>query len=157
MFVRAAEAGLARLEAGEAGAGVSQLQGALHLYQGDFLPEAMYEDWVTEARERLLALYLRAADRLAGALVERGQFDEALAVCHAILARDPCWERAYRLMMTAYARLGNRPQALRTYQRCVAVLKQELEVAPSPATVELYAVLSEGGEGASHSAALRGS
>ena len=55
-----------------------------------------------------------------------------------ILARDDCWEQAYRLMMMAYAQLGNRAQALRTYQRCVERLRQELDVEPSTATVRLY-------------------
>jgi DNA-binding SARP family transcriptional activator len=44
-------------------------------------------------------------------------------------------------MMVAYVRLGNRAQSLRTYQRCVECLQQELEIRPSTATEELYAEL----------------
>jgi DNA-binding SARP family transcriptional activator len=110
----------------------------MRLYSGDFLPDAIYEDWASEERERLLALYLRAADKLAGVLIDRAHYDEGLEVCQKILARDVCWERAYRLMMTAYAKQGNRPQALKTYQRCVDVLKTELDVAPSAATLSLH-------------------
>jgi DNA-binding SARP family transcriptional activator len=143
-FTRLAEAGLARLEGGRVEEALSNLQAALHLYAGDFLPEALYEDWVSAARERLLSLYLRAADRLAGALVDLARFDEALAVCQQVLARDPCWERAYRLMMVAYARQGNRPQALRVYQRCQQVLRDELDVAPSSATIAVYQQVAEG-------------
>jgi LuxR family transcriptional regulator, maltose regulon positive regulatory protein len=43
------------------------LRAALELYGGDYLPDALYEDWAAEPRERLLTLYLRAADRLAEA------------------------------------------------------------------------------------------
>ncbi len=39
-----------------------QLRSALRLYRGDYLPDALYEDWASEERERLLSLYLRAAD-----------------------------------------------------------------------------------------------
>ena len=117
---------------------ISHLQSAMRLYSGDFLPDAIYEDWASEERERLLALYLRAADKLAGVLIDRAQYDEGLEVCQKILARDVCWERAYRLMMTAYAKQGNRPQALKTYQRCVDMLKTELDVAPSAATLSLH-------------------
>ena len=85
----------------------------MRLYIGDFLPDALYEDWASVERERLLALYLRAADKLAGVLIDRAQYDEGLEVCQKILARDVCWERAYRLMMTAYSKQGNRPQALK--------------------------------------------
>jgi ATP/maltotriose-dependent transcriptional regulator MalT/DNA-binding SARP family transcriptional activator len=117
---------------------IARMQAALRLYTGDYLPEALYDDWATEERERLLALYLRGADTLAGALLERGALGETLAVCESILARDPVWERAYRLIMLAHARQGNRPQALRAYQQCVASLRAELDVAPSATTVALW-------------------
>jgi len=121
---------------------LGHLRAALRLYTGDYLPEALYDDWSAEARERLLSLYLCAADRLAGALIDRGRYEEALTACQAILTRDNCWERAYRQMMLAYARQGNRPHAVRTYQRCVQTLKTQLDVAPSAETDALYAQLT---------------
>lgn len=134
-FEQAAQAGL-RAPAPEAA--IPALQTALRLYAGDYLPEAVYDDWTTDERERLQTLYLQAADKLAGLLLEQGQAEAALHVGQAILARDPCWERAYRVMMLAYDQLGNRPQALRLYQRCVATLHAELGVEPSPATVAVW-------------------
>ncbi|HEU5102693.1 MAG TPA: bacterial transcriptional activator domain-containing protein, partial [Roseiflexaceae bacterium] len=65
-------------------------------------------------------------------------YDQALEICQAILTRDPTWERAYRTVMLAHARQGNRPLALRAYQRCAAVLQAELGVDPSPETTTLY-------------------
>jgi ATP/maltotriose-dependent transcriptional regulator MalT/two-component SAPR family response regulator len=127
---------------------IAHLKTALRLYAGDYLPEAIYEDWASAERERLAALYLRAADRLAGALIDRGQYDEGLSICQLILARDPCWESAYRMMMIAHARQGNRPQALRVYQRCVSVLRKELDVDPSPATVATFDRIAQTGEAA---------
>jgi DNA-binding SARP family transcriptional activator len=111
---------------------------ALRLYQGDFLQECLYEDWCSEERERLLTLYIRTADRLARTLIHQEEWEEAIEVCRSIINRDDCWEHAYRMMMIAYARLDNRTQALRTYQRCVARLRDELEVEPSAATMRLY-------------------
>ncbi len=121
---------------------IAELRRALRLYAGDYLPEAIYEDWATDERERLLTLYLRAADRLAGVLIGRGDDEEGLDICQAILGRDACWERAYRLMMTAYARQGNRGQVQRVYMRCVEALRAELDVPPSAETVALYRQLS---------------
>jgi len=138
-FERASEAGL---RTGDLG----QLRSALRLYRGDYLPDALYDDWASEERERLLSLYLRAADKLAGLLIERGDYDEALDICQAILARDACWERAYRLTMTAHAKQGNRPLALRAYQRCVATLRDELGVEPSAATTTLYRQITQSDE-----------
>jgi ATP/maltotriose-dependent transcriptional regulator MalT/DNA-binding SARP family transcriptional activator len=138
-FERACEAGLRASDLG-------QLRSALQLYRGDYLPDALYEDWASEERERLLSLYLRAADKLAGLLIERGEFEEALDICQAILARDACWERAYRLIMTAHARQGNRPLALRAYQHCVTALRDELGVEPSAATTSLYRQIAQSDE-----------
>ncbi|MBU1878014.1 MAG: tetratricopeptide repeat protein, partial [Chloroflexi bacterium] len=111
---------------------------ALALYQGEYLPERRYEEWCAPERDRLLALYLGAADRLAHALIDSQDWEGAIEVCQTILAHDDCWEQAYRLLMTAYARLGNRAQALRAYHRCVECLREELDVAPSAETARLY-------------------
>ncbi|MCW5848956.1 MAG: transcriptional regulator [Anaerolineae bacterium] len=140
------EAGLRLLQAGQTDAGLARLNAALRLYEGDYLPDALYEDWSSEERERLLGQYLRGSDRLAESLVERGRYDEGLAVCQRLVARDPCWERAYRLMMIAHARQGNRPLALRAYQHCVTTLRDELGVPPSPATTSLYHQIMQVGE-----------
>ena len=119
-------------------------QSALDLYQGEYLKEELYEDWPSEERERLLALYLRASEKLAGVRVSQGRYDEAISLCRRILARDNCWERAYRLMMLAYARQGNRPRALRIYQTCQETLRKELDTEPSLATQSLHDDIAAG-------------
>ncbi len=116
---------------------------ALDLYRGDYLEESPYEDWCSEERERLLTLYLRTADRMARALVKRGAWEETIRVCQSILARDDCWEQAYRSMMTAYAHRGNRAQAMRTYERCRERLREALDVSPSPITISIYESIRE--------------
>ena len=118
--------------------GLDSYRQALEGYRGDYLQDYPYDDWCSEERERLLGLYLHAADRLAGKMAERGRWQETIDTCQAILQRDECWEQAYRLLMLAHARLGNRAQALRTYQRCVERLREELDVSPSAATVLVF-------------------
>lgn len=117
-------------------------QRALDLYLGEYLQDALYEDWASEERERLLALYLRTAEKLAAVRVDQGRYDEAISLCRRILARDDCWERAYRLMMAAYARQGNRARALRVYQTCEETLQRELDAQPGPITQRLYEQIS---------------
>ena len=107
---------------------------ALALYRGDFLPDALYEEWAGERRERLADLYLTTASHLAELLAARAAYDEAIALCHQILARDPCWEEAYYLLMICYAKQGNRSLALRTYARCAKHLRTELGVEPAART-----------------------
>ena len=43
--------------------------------------------------------------------------------------------------MRAYLATGNRPMALRVYQRCVETLERELGIPPLPQTTELAAAI----------------
>jgi ATP/maltotriose-dependent transcriptional regulator MalT/two-component SAPR family response regulator len=111
---------------------------ALQLYKGDFLPGCLYEDWAMPERERLKDLFLTTAERVARLRVGQQEWEECLVACKLILSRDNCWEEAYRLMMLALWKQGNRTAALRTYGKCLSTLDQELGIAPMPSTVELY-------------------
>ena len=130
-----------QLFATQPAATVEYYQQALNLYQGEYLQEYPYEDWCSVERERLLTLYLRSADRLARVRREQKEWEECLAICQAILERDSCWEQAYRLMMRAYAALGNHAQVERTYQRCQNELREVLGIVPSPDTEQLHTEL----------------
>ncbi len=123
---------------------LEQYRQALELYQDDYmLNEVRYTDWASAERERLLAIYLHAADRLASELLERQGYDECIMWCERILARERCWEHAYRLTMQAAVLSGDRARAHRVFQRCMQVLREDLDVEPSPATVETYRRLVE--------------
>lgn len=121
---------------------IDRLRQALHLYADNYLPDYLYEDWPSPERQRLRHLYLATAERLASLLFEKGAWDEVITISQSILARDDCWEAAYRLLMQVYAAQGNRPQVHSVYQRCVTTLEEELGVEPSPATQELFERLS---------------
>ena len=114
------------------------LQQAVELVKGEYLPDAIYEIWTAEERERLSVLFLESADSLAEILVEKEKYIEAIDLCQRILGQDNCWERAYRHLMLAYEGLGDRGQVGRTYQRCVKNLYDELDVSPAPETQKLY-------------------
>ena len=117
---------------------LEQLQEAVSLYRGDYLPDSLYEPWAAEERERLASLFLESADKLCELYLETNRFNETIDLSQRILARDNCWERAYRHLMQAYNALGDRGQLARTYQRCQQTLKDELDVPPSQETQDLY-------------------
>lgn len=120
----------------------TDLRRALAHYQGEYLPDARYETWAAGERERLAAIFLEYADRLVDTLVDTARYGEAIDLCQRILEQDNCWERAYRHLMLAFHRLGDRGQVARTYQRCVQTLHSELDVEPAPETQALYAQLT---------------
>ncbi|ACL23312.1 transcriptional activator domain protein [Chloroflexus aggregans DSM 9485] len=136
--------GLRLLDHGRIAEGIHHLHTALQLYQGDFLPDTLYESWAMTERERLRTMFVRSADRLAQFLAEQGRDDDLIALSERILVSDPCWERAYRFLMLAYARRGNRATALRMFQRCRETLARELDVEPAPETIAFAERLRHG-------------
>lgn len=125
---------------------INHYEAALKRYEGDFLQEFPYEPWATEERERLLMIYLRAAERLGRLLIGQSMWEQVIPIAEQILNRDDCREEGYRLLMQAYAALGERPLALRVYQRCQETLLAELDVKPTPLTQALHhAILLDGG------------
>ena len=111
-------------------------QNAIELYNGAYLPNRIYEDWSSEEREKVQILILGALVNLAELLVASNPM-ESIRLAQEAIAIDKTWEDAYRIQMSAYIKRGNRPQALKTYQKCVDVLEEEFGIEPLPATKEL--------------------
>lgn len=110
---------------------------ALDLHKGSFLPDRIYEDWTADERERLQLMYLGASIQLAELLLPENPF-ESIQLCQQALLIDLAWEDAYRIQMLAYLKKGNRPMAIKTYQVCEKVLKEELGIRPLPETRKVY-------------------
>ncbi|NLE50231.1 MAG: hypothetical protein GX613_02385 [Chloroflexi bacterium] len=134
----------ARLEAEDTDAALDAYRQAIDLYGGDYLPDALYEDWSSLERERLHMLYLSGAMRLATLLLWRGGYQEAIHLAQSVLTLDRYWEEAYRIMMLSHALRGNRPLALRTYQQACDALRDGLELEPMADTRALAEAITRG-------------
>jgi DNA-binding SARP family transcriptional activator len=108
------------------------------LYQGEFLEEDRYEDWVVPLRHSLQTGFLGILDRLSRYDLDRKDYASCVAVCRKMLTVDACSEGAHRRLMRCYSRQGQPYLGLRQYHLCAEALKEELEVVPGPATTELY-------------------
>jgi DNA-binding SARP family transcriptional activator len=64
-------------------------------------------------------------------MVDTSAFEEAIDVCDTLVARDPCCEAAYAQQIRAHVALGNRGLAVRSYERCVEALRDQLGLEPS--------------------------
>ncbi|MBV9279723.1 MAG: AAA family ATPase [Chloroflexi bacterium] len=117
---------------------IASLERALELYGGELLPEDTYESWTMLRRDALANLYLRLLLSLAEALEGRGDRELAIERLTQVLQLDPAREDVHRQLMRMHAEGGRRLQALRQYQLCCEVLKEEVDASPEAATVELY-------------------
>ncbi len=132
------------LEAGD-------LESAADLYAGDLLPgfggeSPDFEDWLRVERERLHQLALGALGELTEQKLAQGKeaSREAQQAARRQLALEPWRETAHRQLMLALALAGDRSGALAQYERCVAVMAEELGVPPAPETTSLYEAILEG-------------
>jgi DNA-binding SARP family transcriptional activator len=103
---------------------------------GELLP-GWYDDWVIVERERIRELRLHALEVLTMRLIERRRFAEAVDAGLAAVASDPLRESAHRAVVRAYLAEGNPAAALRQHHRYRTVLREELDLDPSPAMLEL--------------------
>jgi len=118
---------------------ISAYQDAIDLYLGDFLEDNPYDDWAIRPREQLRETYIDVLSRIAECHARGGHYRRALAPCHKALTIDAVRESIYRQVMVYHMHLGQRDQALRSFERCQQILKEELGVNPLPVTLALHA------------------
>ena len=117
---------------------IEKYQTAIALYRGDFFAEC-YSDWCLEIRERLRREYLDALLKLAQACEQRGDHDKAIGYYQLLIEKDRDREDVYRALMQLQYRIGDRTGAVKTYQQCAHVLREELNLpGPSRETLALY-------------------
>jgi len=112
-------------------------------YKGPFL-DGLASDWALVERERLHCLYLRALLLLMGAFTAEGRYELALDCARRSLAADPLRESVQRHAMRLYVLNGQRVEALRQYERCRRILKEDCAVDPMPETRALYDSIASG-------------
>jgi len=117
---------------------INEYSKAETLYQGDFLVEDRYEDWLLPLRENLQTEYLSLLDRLNHYFFEKQDYQACIHMCRKMLAIDQCSEEAHRHLMRCFFERGQSYLALRQYYLCVEDLKEGLNVAPANGTKQLY-------------------
>jgi DNA-binding SARP family transcriptional activator len=123
---------------GELALAIREYRAAVDLYQGEFLAEDSYEDWLLSQRQSLEHDHFNLLDLLSRYYFDQEEFDVCATMCSKMLAFDPCREMAHRRLMRCYSHKRQRYLALRQYHLCVEALTRELDVGPSQRTKELY-------------------
>lgn len=106
----------------------------------DFLPGGT-GDWVEGQRRILGAMRVEAIELAARAASAAGDQQSAVFSAEEAIRLDPLRESAYRVLMGAHARAGNRSAALRAYDRCRRTLAEQLGVTPTTHTEAAYVAL----------------
>jgi DNA-binding SARP family transcriptional activator/pimeloyl-ACP methyl ester carboxylesterase len=123
---------------------LSRLTAAAQLYSADFLAgftlpdSAAFDEWQFFEAEGLRQLFSQVLVQLVRAHQERAEFRLAIEYGRRWLALDPLNEPAHRQLMQLYALTGQKATALRQYQQCERILRDDLGLAPQPETRQLY-------------------
>src|SRR5215470_17093377 len=91
-------------------------------------------EWADTWRRRLADHRIRAVECMAAVQLRRGQAAAAIRSAELVLELDSLRETAWQILIRSHAAAGNPGSALRAYQRCRQVLRQELATEPSPRT-----------------------
>ena len=130
---RAADAG---------GAALGALRRAAEQYRAELLA-GCYEDWILVRRERLGEGLVRILEQLAARQAGH-DWRASVAAAERLVAHDPLRETSHRLAMGLRYLAGDRPAALRQHAACERLLRDELGVAPMPATTRLRDAIEDG-------------
>lgn len=112
------------------------LERAAELYRGDYLAEFDLDDEEGYApflyeRRRLRDMALAGLKRLADLRAGSGDLDAAVEAAQRALSFDPLQEEVHAMIIRFHSDKGRLGLALDQYEACRAILKRELDVAPS--------------------------
>lgn len=94
--------------------------------------------WIEGRRAKLRHILVRALESRAQVYLWNREFPLAVEAARDAVELEPFRETAHRLLMQAHAASENMAEALRAYERCRAMIADELGVDPSPATKSEY-------------------
>ena len=102
------------------------------MLSADILPDGYDDDWLLLEREQFHQLRLLALEAMSERLIAAHRYGEAVDSAMAAIRAEPLRESAHTLLIRAHLGAGNRWAAVRQYQQCRQVLREEIGVDPSP-------------------------
>ena len=114
------------------------LEQAIQLYQGSYMSNLLYYDWIDQERQQLQTQQLQLLCQLAHAYADQQNYQAALKYISQAISTDPLRENYYCAAMTYHAAQRDRSGLLRCYQSLTQELQRALNLSPSPSTQQQY-------------------
>ncbi|HEX6134756.1 MAG TPA: BTAD domain-containing putative transcriptional regulator [Longimicrobiales bacterium] len=129
-------------------------EAAMECYGGDLMPGFLLEGahefdrWLHAERQRLRTLAVEAALLAANEAEDEGDHARAAERVAWAFRLEPNDEAVARRLIGLLERSGNRVAAVATYEALADRLRTELDLDPSPQTVELFAAIRDAADAA---------
>jgi len=126
------------------------LRDSLTLYQGHFLDQfflkdsSPFDEWASLKREALSQRMVIALDLLVNYHERRGELSQAREWLTRLVALMPWEESGHRELIRCLGMDGHWSAAQAQYRSCERILKDDLDLTPSPATENLMEKIQEG-------------
>ena len=111
------------------------------IYQGGFLEREPVRPWAISLRERLRSKVLFMLIDAGHAWEAMGDTERAIACYRKGLEIEPLAEELYQNLIRCHRNNQRLAEAMAAFRRCEQVLAEQLQISPSPATLDLYATL----------------
>jgi SARP family transcriptional regulator, regulator of embCAB operon len=100
--------------------------------------------WIERLRGRFRATLARGLQCLSTISADQGEFSLAVQYATEMVDLQPFQETAYQHLMRLHARMGNSAEALRIFNRCRELFREELGSSPSNETQALFLSILRG-------------
>jgi DNA-binding SARP family transcriptional activator len=114
-----------------------EMEKAISLYRGHFLPSDTRLAWSAVARERLRSRLLRLILKAGETFENAGEWRRAGEMFEQGIEKDAACEEFYQHLMACFKNLGQEARAAEVYNRCRKMLSQEFGLQPSSRTEEI--------------------
>jgi len=118
-------------------------------YRGEFL-EGVYlkgcfkfNDWVFFERENYQKKYIESLTRLLEIYKKEKNFIEGIMVLEELIRLNSLDEDLYVELIKLYLDMGDRTSAMKQYDRCIHILREELNISPKESTENLLKIIKE--------------
>lgn len=120
-------------------------QGAIQLYQGEFLPKSSFTSWVIPKSAYYMSLYNECVQQVCILLKEQERYDEEIIICEKAVELYPFEEQIHKILLRAYLDAGLQSKAMGHYEYITELFYRELNVNISDSFRSLYREITSGG------------
>ncbi len=111
---------------------------AVDIYQGDFLPKSLMEEWTISLRTYYSSIYIDCVTRAFDLLLDHDRATEAIQMCEKAVALEKFTEKMHELLIRAYMAAGDHASALKHYYYVVDLFYSEMGIKVSNQITNLY-------------------
>ncbi|MGI6151572.1 MAG: AfsR/SARP family transcriptional regulator [Christensenellales bacterium] len=111
---------------------------AVDIYQGEFLPKSLMEEWTISLRTYYSSIYIDCVTRAFDLLLAQDRATEAVQMCEKAVILEKFTEKMHELLVRAYMAAGDHASALKHYYYVVDLFYTEMGVKISSQITSLY-------------------